>query len=189
MSVLHGLPAPNTEQSNIKFRQFCNTYEAPFVVYADFESIIEQIQRQDKTTLYDQHHKILAACAILVYTIKAVLTQTLHSINENALSEFLNTLIDWERKCIDHLNYNIPMQRVARAKKKQYYNTIQCHICCKPFLEDENPKELKVRNNDNVTSHFIGAADRHCNLQRRVNYKIPLFFHNFCGYDLHFIVH
>ena len=33
MSVLHMLPAANTEQAHIKFRQFRNTYEAPFVVY------------------------------------------------------------------------------------------------------------------------------------------------------------
>ena len=61
MSVLHVLPAPNTEQAHIKFRQFRNTYEAPFVVYADFESILEPIKRQNKNTLYDQHHKISAA--------------------------------------------------------------------------------------------------------------------------------
>ena len=53
MSVLHVLPAPNTEQTNIKFRQFGNTYEAPFVVYADFELILEPIQRQNRNTLYD----------------------------------------------------------------------------------------------------------------------------------------
>ena len=134
MSVLHVLPASNTEQALIKFNQFFNTYDAPFVVYADFESIVEPIQRQNKNTLYDQHHKISAACAILVSTIKAVPTRTWHSIHVNALSEFLKNLIDWERKWIDHLKNNIPMQRLSRAKQKQYENEIQCHICRKPFL-------------------------------------------------------
>ena len=64
MLVLHVLPAQNTEQAHIKFRQFRNTYEDPFVVFADFESILEPIQRQNKNTLYDQHHKISAACSI-----------------------------------------------------------------------------------------------------------------------------
>ena len=36
ISVLHVLAAPIIEQAHIKFRQFCNTYEASFVVYADF---------------------------------------------------------------------------------------------------------------------------------------------------------
>ena len=124
MSVMHVLPAPNTEQAHIKFRQFRNTYEAPFVVYADFKSILEPIERRDKNTLYDQHHKISAACAILVSTIKAVPTRTWHSINENAQSEFLNTLIDWKRECIDHLKNNILMQRLSRAKQEQYDNAM-----------------------------------------------------------------
>ena len=39
MSVVHVLPAAETEQAHIKFKQVCNTYRAPFVIYADFESI------------------------------------------------------------------------------------------------------------------------------------------------------
>ena len=66
MLVLHVFPAPNTEQAHIKLMQFRNTYEAPFVVYSNFKSILEPIQRQNKNTLYDQHHKISAAYAIFV---------------------------------------------------------------------------------------------------------------------------
>ena len=183
MSVLHVLSAPNTEQAHIKFRQFRNSYEAKFVVYADFESIFEQIQRQNKNTLYHQHDKISAAFAILVFTIKSVPTRTWHSINENALSELFNNLIDMERKCIDYLKNNIPMQRLSRAKQEQYDNAIQCHICCKPFKEDDDPKGPKVRDHDPVTGHFIGADHRYWNFQGRVNYQIPVFFTNFRGYD------
>ena len=179
MSVLHVLPAPNTEQAHIKFRKLRNTYEASFVVYTDFESIFVPIKRRDKNTLYDQHQKISAACAILVSTIKSVLTRTWHSINENARSEVLNTLIDWERECIDHLKNNIPMQRLSRAKQKQYDNAIQFHICRKQFQGDEDLNGPKVRDHDHGTGHFIGAAYRHCNLQRRVNYQISVFFSQF----------
>ena len=170
MSVLHVHPAPKTEQAHIKFRQFRNTYIAPFVVYADFKSILKPIERRDKNTFYEQHHKISAACAILVSTIKEVPTRTLHSINENALSEFLNTLIDWERQCIDYLKNNISMQRLSRAKQEQYDNTIHCHFCRKPFQGDEDPYGPKVRAHDNFTGHFIGASHSHCNPQQRVNY-------------------
>ena len=124
MSVLHVLPAPNTEQALIKFNQFRNTYDAPFVVFADFESIVKPIQRQNKNTLYDQHHKISAACALLVSTIKAVPTRTWHSILLMRSASFLKKSIDWEREWIDHLKNNIPKQRLSRAKQKQYKNEI-----------------------------------------------------------------
>ena len=36
-----------------------------FVIYADFESILERVDRQNKRTHYDQQHKVCAAAAIL----------------------------------------------------------------------------------------------------------------------------
>ena len=41
MSVVHVLPAAENEQAHIIFKQVRNTYRAPFVIYADFESILE----------------------------------------------------------------------------------------------------------------------------------------------------
>ena len=103
MSVVHLLPAAESEQAHIKFEQDPNTYHAPFVIYADFESILVSIIRRVKQNIYNQQHKILAACAMLVSNVPAVPTQAWLSIGENALSEFLDTLIDWEQVCIKHL--------------------------------------------------------------------------------------
>ena len=94
MSVVHVLPAAESEQAHIKFKQVRNTYRALFVIYADFESILEPMKRRVKQTLYNQQHKISAACSMLVSNFRAVPTQTWVSIGESALSEFLNTLID-----------------------------------------------------------------------------------------------
>ena len=49
---------------------------APFVIYADFESILEPMDRRVKQTLFNQQHKISAACAMLVSTHAAIPTQT-----------------------------------------------------------------------------------------------------------------
>ena len=49
-----------------------------------------------------------------------------------------------------------------------------------------NQGELRVR--DHLTGKFRGAAHNRCNLQLRNTYKIPVFFHNFRGYDSHLIV-
>ena len=80
MSVLHVLPAAESEQAHIKFKQVRNIYRAPFVIYADFESILEPMERRVKQTLYNQQHKISAACAMLVSNVPAVQTQTWVSI-------------------------------------------------------------------------------------------------------------
>ena len=46
-----------------------------------------------------------------------------------------------------------------------------------------------MRDHTHVTGWFIAAAHQQCNLQRSVNYQIPVFFHNFSGYDSYLIVH
>ena len=46
MSVVHVLPAAESEQAHIKFKQVRNTYRALFVIYADFESILEPMERR-----------------------------------------------------------------------------------------------------------------------------------------------
>ena len=82
MSVVHVLSAAESEQAHIKFNQVRNTYRAPFVIYADFESILEPMERWVKQTLYNQQHKISAACAMLVSNVPAVPTQTWVSIEK-----------------------------------------------------------------------------------------------------------
>ena len=46
----------------------------------------------------------------------------------------------------------------------------------------------KVRDHDHLTGKFRGAAHNRCNLRMKKSYKIPVFFHNFRGYDSHLIV-
>ena len=67
---------------------------APFVIYADFESIFEQLGRQEKQTIYSQQHKMCAAAAILCSTLGRYNQLTVMKVGKNALTEFLNVLIE-----------------------------------------------------------------------------------------------
>ena len=64
MSVLHVLPNPGSIQEKIKFNQYKYRTKAQIVIYADFESILEQLGRQVKQTIYTHQHKVCAATAI-----------------------------------------------------------------------------------------------------------------------------
>ena len=50
---------------------------------------------------------------------------------------------------------------------------------------------IKVRDHDHISGAYRGAAHANCNLQYRISPKtwsLPVFFHNFGGYDSHMIV-
>ena len=65
MSVLHVLPVPGSKQAQIQFNQYKYCTKAPFVIYADFESILEPSGCQEKHTTYTKQHKVCAAATIL----------------------------------------------------------------------------------------------------------------------------
>ena len=47
MSIFHIISTPGSKQAQIKFNKYGYCTNAPFVIYADFESIFEQFKRQE----------------------------------------------------------------------------------------------------------------------------------------------
>ena len=62
-SVLHLMP---DENSFIKFQNVKYQSQAPFVIYADLESLLHPIDTQCGKTHCSQHHEPCAAAAILI---------------------------------------------------------------------------------------------------------------------------
>ena len=80
------------------------------------------------------------------------------------------------------------MKRFSAHQQEEYDNATRCYICRHEFVENE-AKGFKVRDYDHITTWFICAANRQCNLERPVSFKIPVVLQNFSGYDAHLIVH
>ena len=161
---------------------------APFVIYADFKTILEPLGRQVKQTTYSQQHKVCAAAAILCSNLGNYNQLTVIKVGENAHTEFLDVLIEWATAILEELRTNRPMMRMSAQKREEYENSTQCYICRHAF-EVNDPKGPKVRDHYHISRFFIGAAHRQCNLERPVSFRIPVFFRNFRGYDAHVIVH
>ena len=177
-----------SKQAEIKFNQYKYCTKAPFVIYADFKFILEPSGRHVKHTTYTQQHKVCAAAAILTSSFYDFDQRTVMKVGENALAEFLDALIVWEAEIVAILRTNRAMKRLSARQQEEYDNATRCYICRHEFVEGK-AKGPKVRDHDHITGWFIGAAHRQCNLERPVSFKIPVFFHNFRGYDAHLIVH
>ena len=189
MSIVHVLPLPNSEQSNIKYRKFSKTSQAPFVIYADFESILEPMDKQNNRTHYGQLHKVCAAAAILCSYIPEMINKVMIFSGLNPLEEFLNKFIQWKNKCIYYLKINIPMKSLNVVMQREYERANKCYLCRNAFLGEKDPRGCKVRSHDHISGNYLGAAHRQCRIERPIKYQIPVLFHNFRGYDLHLIVH
>ena len=179
--------------TNTRYQQRC-----PFVVYADFECITNPMQPQDQeppenTNTLDiepkaayQVHKPCSVGLLLVSTLDDGNTATHHYENhfgDDSPTWFLKRLVDIEEQCMSVLLN--PRRLIMTADDTQRFQTAkECYLCRKAFRE----QEVKVRDHDHVTGKFRGAAHQVCNLLLRRQYKIPVFFHNFRGYDGHLLV-
>ena len=71
---------------------------------------------------------------------------------------------------------------------EQHFKTMDgCYICGEKYTD----KDVHVRDHCHITGKFRGSADQECSLKLRIkpeNLKIPIIFHNFRGYDGHFIM-
>ena len=98
--MFHMLPVQGSKQAQIKFDKCKYCTKAPFVLYANFESILEPSGRQVKHTTYTQQHIVCAATAIFTSRCYNVDYQTVRKVEENALAEFLDSLIAWEAEIV-----------------------------------------------------------------------------------------
>ena len=141
ISVLHVLHTPGSKQSQLKFFNYKFCTMAPFVIYADFASILEPLGRKVKLTTYSRQHKVCDASAILCSTLGQYNQLTVMKVGENELAEFLDVLIEREAAIVEELPTNRPMKCMSAQKREECENATQCYICRHAFEKDESRAE------------------------------------------------
>ena len=74
-------------------------------------------------------------------------------------------------------------------RKKELYDKLS-ELVEKVKFEycNEFVNKMKVQDHDHLTGDYRGAAHSNCNLNYKVPRFIPIYFHNFSGYDAHLFV-
>ena len=76
------------------------------------------------------------------------------------------------------------MEPLTKSQLKEYKQATKCHICFKPFKEDNR----KVRDHCHYSGKYREATHSLCNLQYKISSYIPVVFHNLAGYDAHLFI-
>ena len=172
------------EDPIVKFNNTKKQLPAPFVVYADFESILKSLNEERK---YQEH----LACSYsyqIVSNIEGIEFDIKHPyIGYDAVDMFLDSLQDDLNKFIMPLIEKDVEMIWNDEAKTHFQQATECHICKKEL--DRN-KDVVVRDHCHFTGKFRGAAHQDCNLAYKIDksaYKLPIVFHNLSGYDSHLI--
>ena len=67
---------------------------------------------------------------------------------------------------------------------EDFENSVKSRICSHAYVEGD----VKVRDHCHVTGKYRGSAHRDCNINVKLNHKIPIVFHNIKNYGSHLIM-
>ena len=183
---------PEGNDAMMKFNAIDKMLEMPYVIYADFECVLEKINENDandsyrkETTLERKNeHK---PCGYSYLVVSRVEDDQEYSAvtysGENVLKHFFENIISEVEKLLNKMKYkkNIIMSQTDIAHH-QLCNI--CHICNNVILQSDH----KVKDHCHLTGKYRGPAHNECNLKYQLKKFIPVFFHNLEGYDSHLLM-
>ena len=181
------MPPPGTY---LKFKNFRCSERAPFVIYADFESLIKPMDNCDPDpnksyTKKYQKHKPSGFCYYIISlyedvfkSVKRTYTRTKEE-DPNAEDVFIEWLINDVKEIA-----NIKPKKMVFTEEdeKQFNKASDCWICGEKLGND------RVRDHCHYTGRYRGAAHNKCNLNYSKPKGVPVFFHNLSGYDSHLFI-
>lgn len=152
--------------------------KTPFVIYADFESLIIPISTTfpNQNTSYSvktQQHDPICYAFFVISADKKIVFHTYY-LGLDCVEHFLKTLQRIEKMLSTYLMRNVPMVGGTFDKSSQ------CYVCKKSFRKGD----IVVRDHSHLTGKFRGfCCSSPCNLNLKESPYIPIVIHNLTGYD------
>ena len=174
-------------KDHLKFEDYHMKVPVPIRVYADFECINQPTD--DPKVLYKQ-----IPIAVGFYIISPFGNNYSSYFGESCVTWFVNEMLTLEKIANIYFETNIPLEitseegEAARvASQESFQQSKVCWLCENPLGEGEAAHT--VRDHDHLTGKYRGAAHNKCNLncKKKSSSFVPIFFHNFSGYDCHLI--
>ena len=163
-------------------------FKVPFIMYADFESILEPIQGPENNLRISpmrgiNNHVPSGWCVRSEFAYGKVENPSKLYRGEDCVKKFCDHITGEARRLYQSFPEK-PMKPLTPKEMDRYKRSKRCHICFKPFKEDKP----KVRDHCHYTSCYRGPTHKKCNLQYKILSYIPIVFHNLSRYDAHLFI-
>ena len=172
----------------LKFKHHERSERVSFIIYADTEALIKEMQNCDPNPLdsytkkYQKHEPISFSYYIKSFDDNVYESKLRKYTGEDAMEKF----VDWIEEDVKDIA-NIPDVGIIISpdELKQFDEATKCWICKGEF---DNADDEKVKDHCHYTGRFRGAAHNSCNLKYKKPKLIPVVFHNLSGYDSHLFI-
>ena len=164
-------------ETQLEFTDWSKTINPPFVIYADFESVLVPDE------VHHQKHLPIAAGMLLLNNFTGNRTYY-QFIGPDCIYDFLVQVKEILTGIVIPYFANegrTKMLPLSWLENQEYRAATICYLCQKNINK-------KVKDHDHFSGKYLGPACNKCNLARRLKTVLHIVFHNLRGYDLHHIL-
>ncbi|XP_078032837.1 uncharacterized protein LOC144467773 [Augochlora pura] len=179
------LKLPTKDNKWLRFKHYAYKEQAPFVIYADLECLLEKLEGSDEAYgKYQRHRPFSVGYYVHCRYDSSLCKYSAYRDEEDCGSWFVIQLKELSSKLQLEFDQEKEMTPLTDTQTSNFHTATHCHVCEKPFGVDDE----RVRDHCHFTGVYRGPAHKDCNLNYRSSYVIPVIFHNLSGYDAHFII-
>ena len=171
------------KQTIVKYSSGQFEFKVPFIMYADFESLLAPIEGASGNPNISSTRRITdhVPCGWCVYSKAEYGDSNIEQYRgEDCVKRFCEHIISEAKRF--YKPDPLPMKPLTSDENRRHKSAKVCHICKEPFMDD------KVRDHCHFTGLYRGAARSQCNIRYKVPGYIPVVFHNLSGYDAHLFI-
>ena len=169
----------------VKLKNFERKIKSAFTIYADFESILvpkdngKLNPNEPYTNRYQKHvicsygYKLVCADGKFSKNFKSYLSG-------DAVYNFISSMMEKSKYCSAVMKL-----LMTNEDNEDFKNSTKCWICDNGYSDGD----VKLRDYCHITGKYRGSAHKDCNINVKLNLKIPVVFHNLKNYDSHHTMH
>ena len=160
------------------------------MIYVDFEKTLvpEDNEKQNPEESYTKKYQKDIASSYgyeLVCVDNKFSKPFKKNLGKDAIYNFINSMIEESKYCSDVMKKYFSKELVmTNEDNENFKNSTKCCICDNDYTDND----VKVRDHCHITGKYRGSAHRDCNINLKLNHKIPLVFHNLKNSDSHLIM-
>ena len=160
------------EDKYVQYHDSQKQLKVPFVMYADFESILESLEKNkiEACTERLNNHVPSWFCVYSKFTYAGVPDPLKVHRGKDCIEVFVDH-ISVEVKRFHSLYPAQPMVTLTDILQREHDKATECYICKKSF--DNPERNWNVRDHCHYTGLYKGAAHNNCNLKYKI-LKIPV---------------
>ena len=179
---------PAKDNNILQFINVRKMLRAPYVVYADLESLTEKVHTcsPDPKTSYTNVYQMQTPCSYgYVEAFGCCDNVEFGNVQlytgHDCIEKFLEKMLHLGRVHQERLSHQLDL-KMTGSDWQTFQNATTCHICGYLLGDDRH------RDHCHIDGKFRGAAHAKCNMQYQLSRDMTVVFHNLRGYDGHLLM-